>query len=1402
MEHNSERSDSFEEQHPEQSIVEDDSSVSHPLRAQPQNPSNRLGDVDVESYGGVSPVMSHQKEPPHFNRAIDPQYKFREIYAKAEVKPKPKDPEPVPKKQYSWIERMNKTAVKEDDEDNEPEKEKESLVDKFIDFLNAFGESPEGTPEQEVDHSIQEVDLGAQEIDLSPQQVDPSAQDVDRSSQELGHSTQQHSVEFEPSEDAYDTTQADITSRRDDTTQNEPILLPSKSSRSISSYGTGEISEFNMSDNQYDNYQQVERLDDNARRNSWSKPSGLHQSGLQEPQPIVFSTPRKQPDSKISKSAPSKSHRSSFGTRRFDPFHMQEHPSYPGASSPNWGAGTFASPEDSPAKSRKLSGRHAFDDSSFAQNGRRKSRQGSVEAVKPSSYLSIPPMLPSELCLEPLHHPSSQVDWLTFDDLGIDKLFDAPLVGADKAMVKDISQHLSDEAVGNKSVSKIMPPTVPSSLALNCLLNPSPSCLDWASWDIDDIGLERLMPAEDGLPESSSLNEWINRTHSSEQRPMKTSALHEQTNQDSSCLPVIEPRPHKLGVNLSTMFDSQDTSGDFDKSASTTGRIHDTIQRPKNVQTDWHLGSEGSIKDVPPEINVNDSWSSYMALKAAQERPPPVEDRYQSPGSLAQDNFDSKYNGPSHLSNLAQASSVNVEEAVEQRKLRKREMREENRSKDWADNMDDNQLETLFPQQFEDSTDRSSQQEIGAESKVPTWTTEYESKNWLSESGYLATPLHGVKADTDEDAQNPQLQLHHKLHGIVDTVASSVGAVAGTAVGAISYLFGESSHSAEEKPRETSYASNAALNAGDQKYAKEHEEDEGVQAIATVPDSHLVDAEEQLYVAKQEKPDLSLGHVDDDSHIINLHPSLLRPTEKRELSSEQPLGSSDHLSYPSAAPQLELPENLQHGADKTTESDLTDNAVSQNMAVVLDDQDGNEQVVDSAPETKTESANDNEIRNLFNGDPDSVRQSFKSDDPHKTTMDDRRQIWEASVSSALGQAASTLGLKPQSKEKKLDLENYHVVDSGYKPSTYEPGRNQFDSDFENWRHDSPSSTPFNEAETKPSEATDEQAPIVAENSESDQRAALPDQNSMTISSLPLGKPITYELGRFNECTDWKHESPSRTPFNEAEAQRSEATDSPKKITDIVSGQQILHDQDSMAMSSMPSGKSSTYEPGRNQLDNGSEFGKHDISKITFDEAQTKRGEASGKQAPTEAKNIESGQDTLPDQNSMTISSLPLGKPITYEPGRSVLVNDSGNWNQGFLPVTPVTVAETKQSEETDQRVNRNEGFLPVTPVTVAETKRSEETDQQVPVQTENIGNDQQVVPDQNSTTTSSLSSGKPTWDRAEFHDPSDYMKGTESHMQQQQPQQPDTTTSSSHTGRGPTGWIRRKLNKRRARAAR
>jgi hypothetical protein len=1236
---------------------------------------------------------------------------------------------------------------------------------------------------------------------------------------------------------------------------------------------------------------------------------------------------------------------------------LEEHPYYPGASSPNWAAGTFASPEASPAKSRRWSGRNSSDDFSSTPNGRKRSRQGSVETVKPSSYLSIPPMVPSELALEPTLHPSRQVDWLTFDDLGIDKLFDTPLASTDKAIVQGITQRLPDaaipdEAVGNESIRKIMPPTIPSSLAMKSLLNPSSSCLDWASWEIDDIGLEKLMPSEDDLSESSPFTEWINRTHKSEQRPIVTSARHEQTNQDSSWIPILEPRPHTLGISPSTMFDSQDTSGDFDKSASTAGRVHDTIQRPKVVQSDWHLGSEGSVKDLPPQINVQDSWTTYMAFKAAQERPQ-QHLRYESPGSLAKEKFDSQEMGSAQQSGLAQSTLVDVEEAVEQRKLKKRQMREENRSKDWADEMDDNQLETLFPQQYEGSTDRFSQQELGAESKVPTWTStssyginapyslapfsfesnaketafptaEYVSKNWMSESsGNLSSSIHGVKADTDADSQDPQLHLHHKLHGLVDTVASSVGAVAGTAVGAISYLFGDNSHATEDKSDETSYTSNTALNAGDQKYAKETEETEGVKAIATVPDSQFVNAEEQLFVAKQEIPDLSLGHVDDDSHVVNLHPSLLRPTDKRELSSEQPIGSSEHLSYPGTTPQLELSQNLQNVVDKTTdESDFSGDPGSQYMQVVPDDQEESLGLAKPAPEDANETNNDDEIRNLFNGDPDSVRQSFKSDAPHKTTLDDRRQIWGASVSSALGQAASTLGLQPQSKEKDLDLENYHVVDSGYKPSTYEPGRNQFDSDFENWKHDSPSRTPFNESENLATETTAEHAPLETKNIEGDQQVvpdqnsmtisslplgqsqtyesgrnelvddsanwkhdlpsrtpfdeaetkhseaidqhepvediqtyqdAFPDQNSMTISSLPLGKPVTYELGR-KECAyesaNWKHDSPSRTLFNEAETKRSEDTGEhvPTESKAISNDQQVLPDQNNVAISSLPHGKPTSYDFDGTQFGNDSVSWKHDSSSRTpFNEADNKGSEATDENVPIKAQIIEVYQEALPDQNSMTISSLPLGQPITYEPGRREFESGSENWKHDSLSKTPFNESENLATETTaehapletkniegDQQVVPDQNSMTIsslplgqsqtyesgrnelvndsanwkhdsptrTPFNEAEAKQSEATSEQVPVEPKNISSDQLVVPDQNSTTTSSLSSGKPTWDRAEFHDPSDYMRGTESHMQQKQSEQPDATTSRSRTARGPTGWIRRKWNKRRARAAR
>ncbi|KAH8553674.1 hypothetical protein BGW37DRAFT_268054 [Umbelopsis sp. PMI_123] len=237
MENTSKRRDSLQNQRPEQSIADEDTSVSHPLRVQQQNQSDRQGDVAIESYGGVSPTMSYEKDQPRFNRAIDPQYKFREIYANAQSKPQSKTRKP-PEKQYSWIERMNHSVEKVQDKDKGGDAN-DGLVDKFIDFLNGLGEQPEESHPKDA-----------------------------------GYIAQQHGVEFEPSEATYDTAQANNATRGDDTTQDEPTMLASRSSGPISSYKTADMSEFDMSDGQYDNFQQTERLDDNARRNSWSKPSG------------------------------------------------------------------------------------------------------------------------------------------------------------------------------------------------------------------------------------------------------------------------------------------------------------------------------------------------------------------------------------------------------------------------------------------------------------------------------------------------------------------------------------------------------------------------------------------------------------------------------------------------------------------------------------------------------------------------------------------------------------------------------------------------------------------------------------------------------------------------------------------------------------------------------------------------------------------------------------------------------------------------------------------------------------------------------------------------------------------------------------------------------------------------
>jgi hypothetical protein len=114
MENNSKRRESLNNQRPEQSIDDnDDILASQPLRAQQAYNPERLGNVEVETYGGVSPAFSHDKSPSHFNPSIDPQSKFRDIYADAYKKPEPKTRKP-PEKQFSWIDRMNASAEKEE----------------------------------------------------------------------------------------------------------------------------------------------------------------------------------------------------------------------------------------------------------------------------------------------------------------------------------------------------------------------------------------------------------------------------------------------------------------------------------------------------------------------------------------------------------------------------------------------------------------------------------------------------------------------------------------------------------------------------------------------------------------------------------------------------------------------------------------------------------------------------------------------------------------------------------------------------------------------------------------------------------------------------------------------------------------------------------------------------------------------------------------------------------------------------------------------------------------------------------------------------------------------------------------------------------------------------------------
>lgn len=532
-------------------------------------------------------------------------------------------------------------------------------------------------------------------------------------------------------------------------------------------------------------------------------------------------------------------------------------------------------------------------------------------------------MVPSELAMEALNHPSSVIDQLWGLDLGIADLFDRELASGQRSSQAS-SQQFPKKIMTSTESELVTPPTVPTSRALDCYFNPSPTSQDWAM-GVDTIGLKELMTPDDETPEIDTADNSVNRVHKLDQRPKTSSALHTVAEGQTNCIAIVQPIPHTLALSQYSIFDAQDLAGIIDPSPMSTRRVHQTIQRP-NVHSDWHLGSEDKLADVPFGVAKGGSWSSYVAFNDRQGRQPEYQ-RYESPGSLAQDKFIHQGFNISQGATLGNDAAIDIAGAVEDRKDWKRKMRLDKRSKDWADNMDDNQLETLYPAEFESKWEAnqlpSSFDKDHFKSTSQSASSQEQSWDQLQVPTFMSTSTYGIKAPF------------------------------------VFPLFPFESHA-----RETSVPT-------------EH------------TDSRNLQTERQTGVANQTVP----------------------TTRESKSDSDQDL----HLY------ESQFEEKL-HG------------------------------IVDTVAREPEEDENTKE---LFNGDPDTVRQTYTLNQPRKTSMDDRRQIWEASMATALAQPASTLGLQPQSKEKKLDLENYHVADSGYKPSAYDPGRNQFDSDFENWKHDSP-----------------------------------------------------------------------------------------------------------------------------------------------------------------------------------------------------------------------------------------------------------------------------------------------------------------------------------------------------------
>ncbi|KAJ2962561.1 hypothetical protein NQZ79_g2412 [Umbelopsis isabellina] len=1104
------RNSQYSERNQEQSIADDaDGRSSQPMRVQPDVYSDRhIGNVDVEAYGGRSPNYAYENSSQSGKRRLNPpKTQYSGGFASFHVEPLPPAPK-QPQKQYSWIEKLNNTAKEEDLEDPLDDKtnysdEEESFFSKVLEYLVPSGHN-DGKKFAEEPHSGREEDFWRQPDTMPRSQLQQSSGnqgDADLFSKPQENVDRQPQVEVEPSEDAYDESQANFSNKIDNTSSGSQEIQrqPEHKSYEPQPLSTNSL-EFNPSDERYDDNQRSSLLDDNSRRQSWSanksQAAGTALSGTSIRQ-----------------------QHASFGTRKHEasrPLSYQ----HPGQSSPNWAAGMGY-----------LTAQPDADTSISESRAYKRQRQGSRDATDvatPSNYLSRPPMTASALALEALNNPSAQSDWLSDKDMGLNQLFEQ------------------------------QPETIRQ------------STLGSATRSLDKG------------PESRPAVSAANRTHHSDQRPEETSASPTMTNGPVACLPVIDASQNMLGISPLSIYPTQELSGDFDTAPASKPRLHQFIQRPMDRGTRREAPMNN---DLPPELSRHDSWTAYMAMNQLDERGEENFNAYESPGSKS---VEHPRNRSLDASVLPKEGPIDLRAALENFRNRKRYSRQENRFKDWADDISNDDFESLFPNSFEEKwalpAEKSSEHKDSTDSAdIPTWTSStsygivapFDAQPVSMDKGARETPIPtqdhstfsrdssvGLEQDNRSrpgaavpvPPQDPYFE--NPLHDMIGVMAAGVGTVAGTAAGAMTYLFGDHPFSTlPPAPRLTEqiepikaqkdlgdkkgFDVNTKVTALDQQFY--NEQNPLSTQTSCIPGGKFVTAEDQLLVAKEQNPGLSLGHIDDDEPALLLQPKDLRSRGQHTQGINLGATATDQQFYNSQHLPPTKPSNVA-GGKLATAGDQLVAAKEQNPSLVNGPTDGDEAAVllhpqlshvtelpvtsDSQPisssmndktlqyengaasgqiqqrntemvekalpaaaaavgvsalasghlqqnlelnqsKTNANKSEDRELEKLFDPDPDTVRQPYHPSQGRKSSLDNRRQIWEANLNTALSQAATALSIQPRSKEEKKSYENYHVVDGPYKAAEHELGHNQFDSDFENWKRASPSKTPTEQVpETK------------------------------------------------------------------------------------------------------------------------------------------------------------------------------------------------------------------------------------------------------------------------------------------------------------------------------------------------